>query len=164
MSVTDLEQAAKIRLRHLLLLEPSSQGAGICHVPEFTPGVNYSASGLRRNLHGMIGTRAAGELTLHGMGKKKQAPRYEPLPLHLRWYMDEHELTQEELAELLDTSVATVNRYLKGTQNWKQDFLQHAAKRLGVHWLELLPVPEEYSAARRLIELVNPTPATKKTK
>lgn len=88
--------------------------------------------------------RLAGErLSSYAMRKKLKlediippAPR---IPLRLREHREKLGWSQQVLADALGTSDATINRIELGKQNWKQDFLQRAAKALDCSWRDLLP-------------------------
>lgn len=93
-----------------------------------------------RNQHGVSETEEGCRLKLDAMGKKSGKPKNKPLALRLAQLRERRgNMSQARLAELVDMSDATVGRIEAGIQNWTQDFLQEAAKALGVHWIELLP-------------------------
>lgn len=76
------------------------------------------------------------------MGKKKKDKlKHRPLPLRTAELRQAHNWSQADLADKMDTSDVTIGRIEGGKQNWNQEFLQEAAKVLGVHWLDLLPLP-----------------------
>ena len=78
-----------------------------------------------------------------GMGKKakKEKLKHKPLPLRTALHRASHGWSQAVLADWLDTSDVSIGRIEAGKQNWNQEFLQEAARILGVHWLDLLPLP-----------------------
>lgn len=77
------------------------------------------------------------------MGKKskKEKLKHRPLPLRLGDFRKPYGWSQAELGDRLDSSDVTIGRIEGGKQNWNQEFLQEAAIVLGVHWLDLLPLP-----------------------
>lgn len=89
-----------------------------------------------------------------GKKKKKQKLKHRPLPLLLRPHRKRLELSQEELGQKLGVSDATINRIEKGKQNWNQEFLQEAARVLGCHWFDLLPLEEDRARARDMLRLI----------
>jgi transcriptional regulator with XRE-family HTH domain len=76
------------------------------------------------------------------MGNKPANRELPPLRLNLQQQLDRKGWSQERLAEEMDTSDATINRIIKGKQNWKQDTLQRAAQALDCDIFDLLPAPE----------------------
>lgn len=78
-----------------------------------------------------------------GMGKKskKEKLKHRPLPLRLAPMRSQFNWSQAELGDRLDSSDVSIGRIEGGKQNWNQEFLQEAARVLGVHWLDLLPLP-----------------------
>jgi transcriptional regulator with XRE-family HTH domain len=77
------------------------------------------------------------------MGKKakREKLKHRPLPLRLGAFRAQYGLSQAELGDRLDVSDVSIGRIESGKQNWNQEFLQEAARLLGVHWLDLLPLP-----------------------
>ncbi len=77
------------------------------------------------------------------MGKKskKQPLRHKPLALRLEPFRQQLKWSQAELAARLDTSDVSIGRIEGGKQNWNQEFMQEAARVLGVSWVDLLPLP-----------------------
>lgn len=89
-----------------------------------------------------------------GKKKKKQPLRYRPLALVLAPHRERLKLSQAELGERLGVSDATINRIERGKQNWKQEFLQHAAEVLKCHWADLLPMEGDRAKVREILKLV----------
>lgn len=77
------------------------------------------------------------------MGKKakKEKLKHRPLPLRTDIHRAAYGWSQAELADRLDSSDVSIGRIEGGKQNWNQEFLQEAARVLGIHWLDLLPLP-----------------------
>lgn len=77
------------------------------------------------------------------MGKKAKREKLKhcPLPLRLGDFRKPYGWSQAELGDRLDSSDVTIGRIEGGKQNWNQEFLQEAARVLGIHWLDLLPLP-----------------------
>lgn len=65
-------------------------------------------------------------------------PKPQPLPLFLKSWRKHRDLTQQQLAERLGMSDATISRIEKGAQNWDQAFLQAAADVLRCEPVDLL--------------------------
>lgn len=99
-------------------------------------------TGCKLNRHGVLSELGATGFMLLGMGKKKKAKlKHRPLPLRLAEYREAKGWSQAEMADHINASDVTISRIEGGKQNWNQEFLQEAAKVLGVHWLDLLPLP-----------------------
>lgn len=77
------------------------------------------------------------------MGKKakKEKLKHKPLPLRLAEYRAQYNWSQAELGDRLESSDVSIGRIEGGKQNWNQEFLQEASRVLGVHWLDLMPLP-----------------------
>lgn len=88
------------------------------------------------------------------MGKQSKQEKlwHKPLPLQLKGFRDKKNWTQEDLAERIGYSGASVVRIEAGEQNWTQEFLQRAAHALGCHWFDLLPLEGEKSRLRDLMK------------
>jgi transcriptional regulator with XRE-family HTH domain len=84
----------------------------------------------------------------------KQKLKHPPLPLLLKPRRNAKGWTQEELAHRMGVSDATIVRVEQGKQNWKQEFLQEAARVLECHWLDLLPLEEDRARARDMLRLI----------
>jgi transcriptional regulator with XRE-family HTH domain len=54
----------------------------------------------------------------------------QPIPLHLKGWRKFRDLSQEQLAELIGTTKATISRIENRKQNWDQAFLQAASEAL----------------------------------
>ncbi len=77
------------------------------------------------------------------------------LPLRLKPYRDAKKLSQAALGDALGFSDVSIGRIEAGKQNWTCEFLQDAAKVLGVHWSELLP-PASHDAVGAIWDEIPP--------
>ncbi len=95
-----------------------------------------------KSTRGVVGFSGALPYAL-GMGKKKMQEKlkHRPLPLRLGVHRGQFRWSQAELGDRLETSDVSIGRIEGGKQNWNQEFMQEAARVLGVHWLDLLPLP-----------------------
>lgn len=65
------------------------------------------------------------------MGNKAAPkPSKQPIPLHLRAWRKHRGYSQQQLAEIIGTTKATISRIETRKQNWDQAFLQAAADAL----------------------------------
>ena len=85
---------------------------------------------------------AVGNLSFMGRGPKwKGRQRAQRRRHFLREHREARKLTQEQVAEELDTSKATISRIERGELPYNQDFLELYADLLGVHPSVLLGQP-----------------------
>lgn len=65
------------------------------------------------------------------MGNKAKAKTgHQPIALHLKAWRKHRGLSQEQLAERIGTTTATISRIENAKQNWDQEFLRLAADEL----------------------------------
>lgn len=64
-------------------------------------------------------------------------------PIHLRQWREHRNLTQQQLADRLDTTAATISRIEAGKRDFTGDFLYAAAYALNCHPTDILARPPE---------------------
>lgn len=67
--------------------------------------------------------------------------RSKAIPLFLREWREARSLTQEQLADRLDTTKATISRYETGSRDWTGQFVQAAAEALGIEVADMFRHP-----------------------
>lgn len=83
-------------------------------------------------------------------GKFSENPPYASMAIFLKEWRVHRELSQEQLAERLETTSATISRWERGKANWKAEHLPELADALGCDIEDLFwnPSKPNYEAWR----------------